>query len=243
MVQSVVHDAHWARGLLEPHVALCFPFKGCGDTPRRCSWACTVDLGCCEVGASPQRRIRWPASLAALSHSLRTSMQASFPMPAAGYLAVQVSTLCDTTEALRADLCLSAPGQTGRRAGGSHLQSPMVDSAFASRCTSYRAMCPRSWTSEQSNLGQALVPMRVQASQNCPHWLVSRQHSLSVARRRHSTAQIVHCIARRRTSVHRYLCAMRYTCKISQTWPVQVPSAATNSSFLSLTCNCHKTQL
>ena len=49
------------------------------------------------------------------------------------------------------------------------LQSPMVDSGFASRCTSYRAMCPRSWTSKASNLEQALAPMHVQASQNCPH--------------------------------------------------------------------------
>ena len=31
------------------------------------------------------------------------------------------------------------------------LQSPMVSSALASWCTSYRATCPRSWTSEPSN--------------------------------------------------------------------------------------------
>ena len=39
------------------------------------------------------------------------------------------------------------------------LQSPMVDSALASRYTSYRATCPRSWTSEPSNIEQALAPM------------------------------------------------------------------------------------
>ena len=49
------------------------------------------------------------------------------------------------------------------------LQSPMVDSALASRYTSYRATCPHSWTLEPSNLEQALAPMYVQSSQNCPH--------------------------------------------------------------------------
>ena len=118
----------------------------------------------------------------------------------------------------------------------------MVDSALASRYTSYSATCPRSWTSEPSNLEQAQAPMHVQASQNCPHrhhtWMLVSMHlTLSVARRRGPTAQTVHCNARIKTSVHRDLChfAVRSTCKISQTWPVRVlPPAATNSSFLSL---------
>ena len=59
------------------------------------------------------------------------------------------------------------------------LQSPMVDSTFASFMDF-----------DASNLEQALAPKHVQASQNCPHrrdsWmLVSRHDSLSVARRRY----------------------------------------------------------
>ena len=91
------------------------------------------------------------------------------------------------------------------------LQSPIVDSALASRYTSHRVTCPRSWTSEPSNLEQALAPMLVQASQKCPHrhdsWMfVSRHQSLSVARRRHPTAQTVHRNARQKTSVHTDIC-------------------------------------
>ena len=91
------------------------------------------------------------------------------------------------------------------------LQSPMVDSALASRYTSHRATCPRSWTSEPSNLEQAPAHMLVQASQNCPHrhdtWMLVWVHlTLSVARRRHPTAYAVHCGARNKTSVHRNLC-------------------------------------
>ena len=68
----------------------------------------------------------------------------------------------------------------------------------------------RSWTSEPSNLEQALAPMHVQASQNCPHrhdtWMLVSMHlALGVARRRHPTAYAVHCSARHKTSVHRDL--------------------------------------
>ena len=70
-----------------------------------------------------------------------------------------------------------------------------------------------------------VLMLRCRLTQNCPH-----------ARRRHPTAYAVHCSARNKTPIHLDLChfAMRSTCKISQTWPVRVPSAATNSSFLSL---------
>ena len=87
----------------------------------------------------------------------------------------------------------------------------MVDSALASRYTSYRVTCPRSWTSEPSNLEQALAPMHVQASQNCPHrhdsrMLASMHLTLSVVRRRHPTAYAVHCSASNKTPIHRDLC-------------------------------------
>ena len=53
---------------------------------RRCSWVCTVASGCFRAcGSRRVRHIRWPASSAALGHSLRTYTQS-------GYGAVQGST-------------------------------------------------------------------------------------------------------------------------------------------------------
>ena len=96
----------------------------------------------------------------------------------------------------------------------------MVDSALALRRTSsYRATCPRSWTSEPNNLEQAyrgahaLVRLRRTVhNRHDSRMLVSRHHSLSVARRRHPTAQTVHCNARKKTSVHQDLCARGGVC-------------------------------
>ena len=102
------------------------------------------------------------------------------------------------------------------------LQSPMVSSALASRCTSHRATCPRSWTSEPSNFRTStgvdacagFAALRTSARLMDAHF----EASFSECRATPTSNDTFRSKSVRRDLGH---CAMRSTCKISQTWPVQ----------------------